>query len=328
MKNSELIIVKNSPNIQNEKPIKSQDEPYLVTILIIIAFAILFAVYKLYSSKRNTIKVVKTTPQSHLSTVLSTPSTPAQTPVPIPDFKSLELQLRELASKAWTTEASFQYSPFVMNPSDFTHVMEPVKFVELLLHQARNTVPGFQVPYMAPRVLIEAIPFAAGQFHVDEDGWVSIKVGSDFFEDKLAAKAILAHEVCHYILENSGIRKSDFLLNERYTDMCMFICGFGQIFLAGYKQKMAQNEYRSGHRLGYLTDAEYEDASRYVMQLRQSNELAPSSELDALKKRMLQLVYDKETCKRMIEAACRRYPHKSEIELYRDEIDRLERDRR
>jgi len=90
----------------------------------------------------------------------------------------------------------------------------------------------------------------------------------NFFEDQLAAQAILAHEVCHYILNNSGIRKSDTEQNERYTDLCMFVCGFGQIFLAGYKRETAQSEYRRGHRLGYLTDAEYEFAQQYVTQLR------------------------------------------------------------
>jgi hypothetical protein len=154
-----------------------------------------------------------------------------------------------------------------------------------------------------------------------------IKVGTQFFADGLAARAILAHEVCHYILGNSGIRKSDFTLNERYTDLCMFVCGFGRVFLAGYKREYARHEYRPGHRLGYLTDTEYEFAQQYVMQLRQSEELAPPNELDTLKKRLAQLIYDAQTCKRIIEVARRKYPHKSEIDLYRDEIDCLERDR-
>ncbi|MFH7024514.1 MAG: hypothetical protein ACHBN1_03725 [Heteroscytonema crispum UTEX LB 1556] len=101
----------------------------------------------------------------------------------------------------------------------------------------------------------------------------------------------------------------------------MFVCGFGEIFLCGYKQTPAQQEYRPGHCLGYLTDAEYEYAFSYVMKLRQSNELAPPSELDTLKKRLRQLVFDADSCSRLIKAARKRNPHKSEIDLYRDEID-------
>lgn len=172
------------------------------------------------------------------------------------------------------------------------------------------------------------LPFAAGMFEVDEEGWVTIKVSPDFFQDKLAAQAIFAHEVCHYILSNSGIRKSNFELNERYTDLCMFVCGFGEIFLAGYKRQAAQNDYRSGHRLGYLTDAEYQFAHQYVIQLRQSKELLPPSELDTIKKQLLELLYgDESACKRNIEVERRKSPHKSEIELYKDTISRLLRDR-
>ncbi len=265
--------------------------------------------------------------QPQVATPPANPMPEPLIPIHISDFYSLQWQLGELAKMAWTTEESFRHPQFLLNLSDFAYTTAPGQVVEILLRHARRIAPGFEVPYMVPRVLVEPIPFAAGQFEVDEEGWVTIKVGSDFFEDKLAAQAILAHEVCHYILGNSGIRKSDRELNERYTDLCMFVCGFGQIFLAGYKRETAQHEYRPGHRLGYLTDAEYEFAQRYVMQLRQSNELAPSSELDRLKKRLAQLIHDANTCQRMIEAARRRHPHKSEIDLYRDEIYRLERDR-
>jgi len=189
---------------------------------------------------------------------------------------------------------------------------------------------AYLIPYRVPRVLIVSVsmPAAAGMFKVDEEGWVTIELGANFFQDRLAAQAILAHEVCHYILENSGIRKSDVNLNERYTDLCMFVCGFGEIFLAGYRRDAAQQDYRPGHRLGYLTDAEYQFAQRYVMQLRQSGEISPPKELDSLKRRLLTLLYDDEkSCSRNIELERRRSPHKSDVELYRDAIDRLERDR-
>ncbi|MEH1941582.1 MAG: hypothetical protein V7L01_15380 [Nostoc sp.] len=243
-------------------------------------------------------------------------------------FPSLQSQLRELVKIAWTTEQSFRHPQFLLNLGDFAHTTAPDQVVEVLIRHAKRVTPGFQVPYMVPRVLVTSIPFAAGMFEEDEEGWVTIKVSSDLFQDKLAAQAILAHEVCHYILSNSGIRKSSFEINERYTDLCMFVCGFGEIFLAGYKRQPAQNDYRPGHHLGYLTDAEYQFAHQYVMQLRQSKELAPPSELDIVKKRLRQLLYsDESACERNIEAERRRSPHKSEMELYRDAIARLERDR-
>jgi hypothetical protein len=247
--------------------------------------------------------------------------------IEISKFYSLQWQLGELANLAWTTAQSFQLEPFELSLRDFTELTAPAQVVEILLHHARRIAPGFNVPYMVPRILVESLSFAAGQFEVDDEGWVTLKVGLQFFEDKLAAQAILAHEVCHYILENSGIRKSDRELNERYTDLCMFVCGFGSIFLAGYKRETAQLESRPGHRLGYLTDAEYKEAQRYVRQLRQSHELSPACELDRLKKQLVGLIHNEDTCQRLIEAARRRHPHKSLRDLYRDEIFRIQRDR-
>jgi hypothetical protein len=249
------------------------------------------------------------------------------------EFHVLELQLQELTKIAWTTEESFRQPHFLLNLNDFGYTPEPAQVVEALIHHAERITPGFQVPYMVPRVLVEAtIPHplatSVGLFQVDEEGWVTIKLRSDFFEDKLVAQAILAHEACHYILENSGIRKSDFLLNERYTDLCMFVCGYGQIFMAGYKRAPSQQEYRPGHRLGYLTDAEYEFAHQYVLQLRQSNELKFPSEVDKLRKCLLKLLYgDQDACRRIVQAEQRRNPHKLEIDLYRDALEHLERDR-
>jgi hypothetical protein len=258
----------------------------------------------------------------------------AKSPVPpsypssLPTFPDLAAQLRELATQAWSTEQSLQHSQFLLNPADFVNITAPTQVVEVLIRHAGRTVPGFNIPQMVPRVLVVSLPAAAGMFKVDEEGWVTIELGANFFQDKLAAQAILAHEVCHYILENSGIRKSDVNLNERYTDLCMFVCGFGEIFLAGYRRDAAQQDYRPGHRLGYLTNDEYQFAQRYVMQLRQSGEISPPKELDRLKKRLRHLLYDdQQSCNRIIESERRKNPHKSDVELYQDAIDRLERDR-
>ena len=46
---------------------------------------------------------------------------------------------------------------------------------------------------MVPRIAIEPMPAAAGQFEVDEEGWVTIRVSPDFERDLPAARAILAH---------------------------------------------------------------------------------------------------------------------------------------
>ncbi len=256
-------------------------------------------------------------------------SLPAPSPIiENQDFSELQSQLEELAKCGWAKDEISWYSKFSLSSGDLDNEISPAQVIEVLLAHARRVTPEFSVPQMVPRTVVESTPRAAGQFEVDEEGWVTIKVSPAFFDDSLAAKAILAHEACHYILENSGIRQGDFELNERYADLCMFICGFGQIFLAGYKREPAQNQYRPGHRLGYLTDAEYEFANQYVVELREIYNRKLRSELDTKRKRLLQLLHgDGAALKRLVEYEGRRSPSKSEVELYEDAIDRIQSDR-
>jgi hypothetical protein len=133
--------------------------------------------------------------------------------------------------------------------------------IGVMLNHVRRIAPRLNVPMLTPRVSVQGMALAAGIFS-EEDGWVKITVDNKFFEDRPAALAILCHELCHYVLSASGIREAETLENERLTDVAMFAFGLGNVFLSGYRRKAGTN-YRPGHRLGYLTDAEYEFASQY-----------------------------------------------------------------
>ncbi len=239
----------------------------------------------------------------------------------------LKILLEELIERGWAKDEGSWHSEFVLQPIDLADADTLDRVVKILLDRARLVAPNFAVPYLVPRIVIESKPTGVGQFEVDEEGWVTITVSPTFFNDKLAAQAILAHEVCHYILENSGIYYRDVELNERYTDLCMFVCGFGLVFKSGYQRQPAQNEYRPGHRLGYLTDAEYEFADRYVQQLRKSHPLKLTSELSTLKQQLLQLTRnDRDLSHRLVAYERSKNPSKSEVSLYADAIDRLRHD--
>ena len=137
-----------------------------------------------------------------------------------------------------------------------------------LLRHVGLIAPGISVPLMTPRIIEERLCDAAGQF-VEENGWVKISVGTNFFDRPAAAQAILCHELCHYVLGANGIREKMREENERLTDIAMFVFGLGKVFLTGYKAD-AGVEYRVGHRLGYLTDGEYQFTDAYVTELRRS----------------------------------------------------------
>jgi Putative transmembrane protein precursor len=248
------------------------------------------------------------------------------TPKASADFDHIKSSLDGLAQLGWLLEESSWSANFTLDPRELSDLARLDRVVKALLDRARRVAPGLSVP-MVPRIAIEPMPAAAGQFEVDEEGWVTIRVSPDFERDLPAARAILAHEVCHYILDNRGIRQPNFELNERDTDLCMFICGFGEVFLAGYKRSSTRNEYRPGHRLGYLTDAEYEFANRYTSELRATYRQNLQSELDVLKERLLRKAQgDRDCVRRLIEYERQRDRSLSEIELYRDAIARFDRD--
>jgi hypothetical protein len=244
-------------------------------------------------------------------------------------FPQLKASIRELSQFAWSTEQAFCDPNFCLNPKVMTRMTDPEEILDIFLCHARRIAPGFAVPHMVPRVFVEPIQqFWAGAFTVEPEGWVKISISTDFMRDKLVAQAILAHEICHYILGNSGIRKPNTEQNERYTDLCMFVLGFGNVFLEGYKREAAQYKYRPGHQLGYLTDTEYECAQQYVRQLRQTNEITPPSELINLKERLNQLTRDQDVSDWLIETAQTKFPDKSELELFRYAVEREEWERR
>jgi hypothetical protein len=243
--------------------------------------------------------------------------------------ENLESLLKDLADRSWANDELSWHPDFILKPSDLANVHELEGVVKTLLAHARKIAPKFSVPYMVPKVVIESKITGVGQFEIDEDGWVIITVSPKFFDDKLAAQAILSHEVCHYILANSGIHHDNLELNERYTDLCMFACGFGEVFLSGYKRESAQQEDRPGHQFGYLSDAEYQFTDRYIKSLRESHQRQLSSPLTALEKQLLKLTNnDRNLVNRLIQYERSKSPTKSEIFLYEQAIDRLISDRR
>jgi hypothetical protein len=170
------------------------------------------------------------------------PSSNSATPKASGNFDNLKSSLEGLAQLGWLQEESSWFDNFTLDPSELSDLDRLDQVVKALLDRARRVAPGFSVPMMVPRVVVESMPAAAGQFEVDEEGWVTIRVSPDFERDLPAARAILAHEVCHYILENRGIRQPNFELNERDTDLCMFICG--SIVRTPFKKKNGGGEQK------------------------------------------------------------------------------------
>lgn len=248
--------------------------------------------------------------------------------VPVSDewrFAKLKWGIDKLAKDAWKSQESLN-AEFLLDPSKLP-AGSPDNTIEAILNHVRQIAPGLSVPLRVPRVETGSLIEAGGQFKTS-DGWVSVKLANHLLIDRKAVRAVLAHEACHYILSNSGIRESDLTENERLTDLCMFVCGLGKLFLEGYKRESAQGEYRAGHRLGYLMDAEYNFAAEYILELRSNNSLQLLTKAEELKQRLASRVNDSYTRERLIKHAKARYPEKSDVEIYELVIEQFEREHR
>lgn len=251
---------------------------------------------------------------------------PSRRGTPIPDefrFATLKSRVDRLATEAWQTRESLNVD-LTLDPLTLP-AGSPDRIIQAVLNHIRRVAPGLSVPLHVPHVETGALVGAGGQFKTP-DGWARIKLANNLLSDREAVRAVIAHEVCHYILDNSGIRESNVDENEKLTDACMFVCGLSLLFLEGYKR--AASEHCTGHRLGYLTDREYEFASRYVLQLRRDNPLRLMTSADQLQRRLVARIPDKEARERLVRFAQARYPLKTDAEICELVIADYERDRR
>jgi hypothetical protein len=244
--------------------------------------------------------------------------------VAVPQRSNIKHKIDRLAHSAWGTREDISRTPLVLQPRSL-HGLDGAAIIGAMLRHARHVAPRLNVPLLSPRVTVQPLCSAAGQF-VEADGWVKITVGSAFFSDVLAAHAILSHELCHYVLNASGIREPSRVENERLTDAAMFVLGLGDTFLAGYR-KAPSAEYRAGHRLGYLSDAEYRFAAGYVQRLRLSNDQFVSTEQEA-ETRLRAVVHDPKKRASLIAAYRRRYASATSTEVVQRILDDIARDNR
>jgi hypothetical protein len=236
----------------------------------------------------------------------------------------LKNKIERLVKVAWGVREDSANLALDLRADAISRLGQYELIVTALLKHVRRVAPGLSVPMMT-QVVVERLPDAAGQF-VEDDGWVKIVIGSDFLREPAAAQAILCHELCHYVLGANGIREPTTKANERLTDVAMFVFGSGDIFLAGYRTTPGV-EYRSGHRLGYLNDAEYENIRDHVAELRRTGHLQPTKAA-GLELRLKSAIPDARVRKRLLEGARAKDPTRSASELIELVLEAYERDRR
>lgn len=86
-------------------------------------------------------------------------------------------------------------------------------------------------------------------------GAIKIHLSSRYKNNGNATIAILAHEICHKLLEFHGLYFPQLTqLNETYTDLCTIYVGFTQMIVNGYNTTVGNTKFS----LGYLSKETFE----------------------------------------------------------------------
>ena len=189
----------------------------------------------------------------------------------------IEQLLHVLGQQAWRKETRHPPESFLLAPSTLKQGADTTALeanLRMLYEHARRWAPGLSVPYKVPRVSLTRALAHPGQYTVDSAGWVAIDVSAELASRAPMLSVILAHEVCHHILDLTELDdKRDRARTERMTDLAMFICGFGDIVSHGCTsiQQTASGYVRT--HLGYLEPCDYDYAYVWVLGARVANGL-------------------------------------------------------
>lgn len=148
----------------------------------------------------------------------------------------------------------FQQLPKLLLEKDSLTTKDVEEAILDLVKQTRPRIGKMEVPFRKPRVIFTKDLPDEEPGHI-EFGWdeTIIRIHPKYVDNPFALASILCHELAHFILDQNGFRKSDKKENEKLTDLFVFKCGQGLIYLQGIVDVTIQDGYTVESRLGYLT---------------------------------------------------------------------------
>lgn len=220
---------------------------------------------------------------------------------------NLEALLIELANIAWRRQP--RNGIFFLSSSSFPRSFSKDNIyhsIALLYSHALIWASGLEIPSSIPTLHISPLEegSVAGQYSASESGPKIILAEKHFMNSK-EFLSILVHECCHHILDISGLRGKDNYLNERKTDLIMFICGFGQIILEGFVEPDISKGNLSYDEACYVKNWTKDNHFKY----RRGEGFIEGEETYLFKKIILVLHGDREKADRLIEFAKRKFPN-------------------
>ncbi len=148
----------------------------------------------------------------------------------------------------------FQTLPKSLLEKDILTTKDVAEAATQLVKQTRERIGKLDVPFRKPRVEFTS------QLPKDEPGHIefgesetTIRIHPNYVDNPFALAAILCHELAHFILDHNGLRKSNRNENEKLTDLFVFKCGQGLIYLQGIFDVTSKDGQTVESRLGYLS---------------------------------------------------------------------------
>ena len=222
----------------------------------------------------------------------------------------LQRMQEELIQKTWQKDggpSNLQLSPIQLTPPNWDAC------IQQMLQHAEKVAPQIAIPFHIPRLVFKGQKKdSGGTFEVDGAGYVTISIDIALQSNYKTALAVLAHELCHYILGSNGIKKEDRLANEQLTDVCMFVLGFGDVFLKGHRGQAAKT-------YGYLQAKEYRALKKSCKQAWSKRKTAPqlNSKEEELERWIISVVYkgNREHYRYTYKQVSAKYPNLSRADI-------------
>lgn len=181
---------------------------------------------------------------------------------------SLEKQLYDLTTIAWGPRCEVATEAFVLRPETLPVPAcheDVTRILESLFTHARRWCPGFKIPDDVSDCKPPLFTCLAWNHRADSGNASPRELPREVSRHPAMVHAIVAHEACHHILDLSGISAPQQAGNERQKALTVFICGFGEVFLQGYRELTTTVPSWITSHGGQLTEAQYRFAQSWVL---------------------------------------------------------------
>jgi hypothetical protein len=263
-KNKRVVVLYDPTDPSNNKLEGSIDfyEELLIAGICAVILGVFANVISFALSSRNKVETghqtIKEVPQPKVS-VINTKPADNKFRISVQNLLSIEKDLlmlnREITGgdRPKHSPIFFQSIPKILLSKDKFTTDDVAKAATDLVSQTRLRIGKLEVPFRKPRVeFTRSLPN-------NEPGLIEfgdetiIRIHPDYSDDAFGLATILCHELAHFILDQNGIRKTNRAANEKLTDLFVFRCGQGLIYLQGVLDLTSQNGQTTENKLGYLS---------------------------------------------------------------------------